>query len=318
MSKNENIIKNLFQKYKEYRKKRKEKLEAQKPQTFGQWCFSTFKTIIFALVFVMILHGLLIASFIVPTGSMENTVMTGDFLLVNKLFGPSTPQIIPFLNIPLPYAMLPSIKDPRKGDVIVFVFPGNRDEVEAQEFMYYLKRCVGEPGDTLEVKNNVLYVNGKKQPLAPNAKFMKDKVDNPMEKYHTFPASKEYTTMNYGPIVIPKKGDKIQINNEADYYDWKIFIEREGHNITWYGQLQIDGIPTNTYIVEQDYYFGMGDNRDNSADSRLWGFIPRKHILGSPIICWLSWDMYDEMGQERSVFGKIAHIRFNRMFRTIN
>jgi len=311
-------IKNIFQKYIDYRKRRKAKLEAQKPQTFGQWCISSGKTILFALLFVMILHGLLVASFIVPTGSMENTVMTGDFLLVNKLFGPSTPQIIPFFNIPLPYAMLPALKDPHKEDVIVFVFPGNRDEIKSQEFTYYLKRCVGEPGDTLEIINNVLYVNGKKQPLAPDAKFMQNKIENPMEKYMTFPISKEWTTMNYGPIVIPKKGDKIQINNEIDYQDWKIFIEREGHIVTWYGQLEIDGKAANNYVVEEDYYFGMGDNRDNSLDSRFFGFIPRKHILGSPLVCWLSWEMYDETGQERNVFEKIANIRFDRMFKFIH
>jgi len=311
-------VKKLFQKYKNYRKKRKKELEAKKPQTFSQWFFSSLKTILFALVFVMVLHGLLIASFIVPTGSMEDTVLTGDFLLVNKLFGPSTPQIIPFVNLPLPYIMLPSIKEPHKGDVIVFVFPGNRDEVESLEFTYYLKRCVAEPGDTLEVVNNILYVNGKKQPFAPKAKARTDKANNITEEYITFPISKSWTTTNYGPIVIPKKGDIIHINNEDDYQDWHIFIEREGHNVVWFGQLQIDGEITNTYTVEENYYFGMGDNRDNSADSRFWGFIPRKHILGSPLICWLSWDMYDEIGQERNILEKIANIRFNRMFRTIN
>ena len=311
-------VKELFRKYKEYRKKRKEILKAKKPQTFGEWCVSTFKTLIFALLFVMVLHGLLVASFIVPTGSMEDTVLTGDFLLVNKLFGPSTPQIVPFLNIPLPYYILPAIKEPHAGDVIVFVFPGNRDEVESHEFTYYLKRCVGEPGDTLEMINNVLYVNGKKLSIPPKSKCKLDKVDNPSEKHFTFPMSKEWTTSNYGPIVIPKEGDTIHINNETDYNDWRIFIEREGHSVSWFGQMEIDGAMTNSYVVKENYYFGVGDNRDNSLDSRFWGFIPRKHILGSPIICWLSWDMYDETGRERNIFGKIANIRFNRMFRTIN
>ena len=311
-------VKELFQKYKEYQKKRKEILNTKKPQTFKEWCISTLKSILFALTFVMLLHGLLVASFIVPTGSMEDTVMTGDFLLANKLFGPSTPQIIPFVNIPLPYFMLPPIKEPHKGDVIVFVFPGNRDEVKSTEFTYYLKRCVGEPGDTLEVKNNILYVNGTKQPIAPRAKYKIDRISNPLEAQMTFPISKNWTTTNYGPIVIPKKGDTIYINNKIDYYDWKIFIEREGHSTNWFGWLEIDGNITDTYIVEENYYFGMGDNRDNSADSRFWGFIPRKHILGSPIVCWLSWDMYDEIGQERNILEKFANIRFDRMFRIIN
>ena len=311
-------IKEMLKKYKEYRKKRKEILEAKKPKNFKQWCIAQLKTLVFALVFVMILHGLLIGSFVVPTGSMENTVLTGDFLLVNKLFGPSTPQIIPLLNIPLPYVMLPSIKKPNRSDVIVFIFPGNRDEVVAEEFTYYLKRCVGVPGDTLEVKNNIIYVNGEMLPIPEKALYMKDRPENPMEEYVTFPISKKWTTTNYGPIIIPKKGDTIHINNENDYQDWRVFIEREGNSVGWFGQLEIDGKITNNYIVKENYYFAIGDNRDNSLDSRMFGFLSKKHILGAPIICWLSWDMYDEMGQERSVLGKISNIRFNRMFRTIN
>ncbi len=311
-------IKQILQKYKEYRKKRKEKLNAKKPKNFKESFISFVKSLAFALAFVMVIHGLLIGSFIVPTGSMEDTVLTGDFLLVNKLFGPSTPQLIPFFNIPLPYLMLPSLKDPKKGDVIVFIFPGNRDEIESEEFTYYLKRCVAEPGDVLEIRDNVLYVNDEKQPIPPKSKIAYNK-NNPWEVYATFPVTKPYTTTNYGPIRIPKKGDIIEINNYDDYLDWKVFIEREGHSVNWLGKLEIDGkvANANTYSVEEDYYFGMGDNRDNSSDSRIFGFIPRKHILGSPIICWLSWEMHDEYGQEKNILEKITNIRFNRMFRTI-
>ena len=263
------------------------------------------------------LQSVLLSSMMVPTSSMENTVMVGDFLLVHRLFGPSTPQLIPFLNMPLPYVMLPSIKDPQKGDPIVFIFPGNRDEIKSSEFTYYLKRCVAEPGDTLQVIDNIVYVNNIKLPIPPDAKYDKNK-NNLVEIDYTFPKSKEWTTTNYGPIVIPKKGDTIYINNELDYYDWKIFIEREGHNIYWVGEPEIDGEITNIYIVKENYYFGMGDNRDNSLDSRFWGFIPRKHILGSPIVCWLSWEMHDEFGLERNILEKISNIRFAKMFRIIN
>ncbi|MDR0927662.1 MAG: signal peptidase I [Ignavibacteria bacterium] len=310
---------NLFHKYREYRKKRKAELEAKKPLTVTESILSWIKTFVGALVFVMILHSLLIASFIVPTGSMENTVMTGDFLLVNKKFGPSTPQIIPFFNIPLPYAMLPSPCEPHKGDVIVFVFPGMRDEVEAKEFQYYLKRCVGEPGDTLQIRDNVLYVNGKKQPLAPKARFENDDHDDAVETYHTFPINATFTHRNYGPIRIPKKGDTIHLRTTSEYENWAIFIQREGHYVEWNGhQATIDDNASNIYIVEEDYYFGMGDNRDRSLDSRYWGFIPRDAILGSPIICWLSWNMYDEYNNELDIFHKFANIRWNRIGHSID
>jgi signal peptidase I len=295
-------------------KEKMKKMESKKPLTLGENILSLVKTFFGALLIVMILHSLLVASFIVPTGSMENTVMTGDFLLVHKFYGPSTPQIIPFFNIPLPYAMLPSPSEPERGDVIVFIFPGMRDEVESKEFQYYLKRCVAIPGDTLKIVDNELYVNGIHQPLPENGRLEKNDYNDPSEIYRTFPIGKNFTHNNYGPIVIPKKGDTIFFKQELDFIQNKIFIEREGHTINWVVDgVLIDDKRATHYIVEEDYYFGVGDNRDRSLDSRYWGFVPRKAILGSPILCWLSWDMYDEYGNERNIFQKFANIRWNRI-----
>ncbi len=311
-------ISSIVQKINDYRKKNKAMKDAKKPQTFTEALLSWVKTVVGALVFVMILHSLLIASFIVPTGSMENTVMTGDFLLVNKLFGPSTPQIIPFFNIPLPYKMLPSLSDPDRGDVIVFVFPGTRDEIEAKEFQYYLKRCIALPGDTLQIIDNLVYVNGKPQPLAENGIVLKNQPKDPMEVFRTFPKGANFTHDNYGPVRIPKKGDTVLLHAQ-NYQIWDTFIMREGHQISISnGAISIDSRQTDKYVVEQDYYFGMGDNRDCSSDSRYWGFIPRRHILGSPIFCWLSWEIYDENNHERSLFGKLANIRWSRIGSCIN
>ena len=308
----------IIKKIKEYNSKQKEKAATKKPLTFSESLISWIKTIGGALLFVMILHSLLVASFIVPTGSMENTVMTGDFLLVNKLFGPSTPQIVPFFNIPLPYKVLPSPCEPERGDVIVFVFPGMRDEVESPEFQYYLKRCVALPGDTLQIKNNLLYVNGKHQSLPENGVLDHTLPMNSMETLQTFPKGMNFTHDNYGPIRIPKKGDTIELN-ALTFGQWDIFIRREGHQTEFANNsIIIDGRPTDKYIVEKDYYFGMGDNRDHSLDSRYWGFIPREHILGSPIICWLSWEMRDAYGAEYSFFEKLSKIRWNRIGKTIN
>lgn len=311
----------IIQKLKEYNSKRKTKIAAKKnkPMTFSENIISSVKTIGGALLFVMILHSLLIASFIVPTGSMENTVMTGDFLLVNKLFGPSTPQIVPFLNIPLPYKILPSPCEPERGDVIVFIFPGMRDEIESSEFQYYLKRCVAIPGDTLQIKNNLLYINNELQKFPTNGVFDNTMPTNSIEVLQTFPKGMNFTHDNYGPIRIPKKGDTIDLDAPT-LRQWDTFIKREGHQVELNNTntVLIDGSPTNKYIVEKDYYFGMGDNRDHSLDSRYWGFIPREHILGSPIICWLSWEMRDVYGAEYSFFEKLSRIRWNRIGKVID
>ena len=320
MTNHENTTQNIFQKIKEYRRERKEKIAEMKNKelTFSEFVLDWLKNIAIAFIFITIINNLLIAQMRVPTGSMENTVMTGDFLFVNKIYGPSTPQMIPFFNIPIPYIMLPSPSEPKRGDVIVFIFPGNRDEIEAREFQYYLKRCVAEPGDTLQLIDNELYVNGVFQPLPPQGRLELDSNDNTNEIY-TFPISKRYSHKNYGPIRIPKKGDTIYFNSRTDFYDYKIFIEREGHSANWInGNAEINSKISKFYIVEQDYYFGMGDNRDNSSDSRYWGFIPRKAILGSPIICWLSWGMYNADGSECNIFQKIANIRWDRIGRTIS
>lgn len=144
----------------------RKEVKPKKEENFIQSIINTIKILPQAILFVMIINGIAIASFVVPTGSMENEVMTGDFLFVNKFkYGPTTPQIIPILNIPLPYYKFPGFWEPEKGDVIVFVYPGDRDELESAEFQYYLKRCIATAGDVLEIKDKVVYVNGKKYPF---------------------------------------------------------------------------------------------------------------------------------------------------------
>ena len=120
-----------------------EKNKKSQPQTFSQIIWSWTKTIVGAIIVVTILNGLAIASFLVPTGSMEKTVMTGDFLFVNKfIYGPTTPQVIPFFNIPLPFYHFPAIKTTEKGDVIVFIFPGNRNEIRGYRIsILFEKMC---------------------------------------------------------------------------------------------------------------------------------------------------------------------------------
>jgi signal peptidase I len=172
------------------------------------------------------MNGLLIGSFVVPTGSMENTVMTGEFLLVNRVYGPTTPQLLPFVNIELPYYTFPGFKDPKNNDVIVFVFPGERDEIKSKVFNYYLKRCIGIPGDTIELVNRILFVNGVEQPFPKNTVLEPIDFDDTLynakmayEKFYSFPKSKQYTTHNFGPMRVPKKGDTIQLKDRNDFED---------------------------------------------------------------------------------------------------
>jgi signal peptidase I len=259
----------------------------------------------------LVLNSFVLASFEVPTGSMENTVMTGDFLFVNKfIYGGTSPRTVPFTSIRIPWFRIPGLKDVQRQDVIVFEFPGNREEVKT-DFVYYLKRCVALPGDSLQVIKKVLYINGVQQPIPKYMKF-ENMYTQPegIKNDNIFPPLADFNEDNYGPIRIPKKGDVIDVNI-ANFANWKIFIEREGHQTFTEGSfILIDGKPTSKYTVEHDYYFGMGDNRDNSLDSRFWGFIPKENIVGTPMIVYWSWDpnlpIFD-------IFKKLSSIKFKRI-----
>ena len=316
-NRNDAESKNLFSKYLVWRRQRKEKLKQkrEKPQTFLEQTLSFVKTVVGAIIVVMIINGLAIASFVVPTPSMEKTVMTGDFLFVNKfIYGPSSPQVVPFLNIPLPFFRLPGYRDPERGDVIVFIFPGERDEVDAREFQYYLKRCIAVAGDTLEVKENAVFVNHQEVPLAPNAHYDPAVPVTSFDQWETFPYGKGFTRSNYGPLRIPKKGDVIPLSIQ-NLQEWSIFIQREGHKVATNGSaILVDGNPVQNYTVQHNYCFGMGDNRDHSKDSRYWGFVPYENVVGTPIMVYWSWNTDLPLSR---IFDKLGSVRWSRIFKFI-
>ncbi|MCX6139317.1 MAG: signal peptidase I [Candidatus Kapabacteria bacterium] len=299
-------------------RRRSKRLNAPKPETFGQHIWAWIKTLVWAVSVVTIINGLALASFTVPTGSMESTVMAGDFLFVNKfIFGPSTPQIIPFINMPLPYYKLPPIMAPEQGDVIVFVFPGNRDETKSQRFEYYLKRCVAVAGDTLQIRNSHVFVNNVEFALPEHGQFLNLTPEmrtlmHESDRAQTFPMGMEFSRDDYGPIRIPKEGDVIELN-ESTFDRWAVFIAREGHDVNA-SRRTVDGQPITSYTVKRDYVFGMGDNRDNSLDSRFWGFIPEESVVGTPMVVYWSWQPDDpQTGKSLSLFKRLGTIRWGRL-----
>jgi len=251
------------------------------------------KDIAFVLVAFFFLNSFVLASFEVPTGSMENEIMAGDFLFVNKfIYGGTTPRTIPFTNVRIPWFRVPGFRDVQRGDVVVFEFPGQRDEIQSTEFMFYLKRAVALSGDTVQIRNRVLYVNGTASPIPRNMKFNNFQVMPPgLPDSRIFPKGTPFNEDNWGPLVVPKKGDAIPLTSQ-NFQQWQTFIGREGHTARMdaTGNIVIDGIPAAKYTVERDYVLGMGDNRDNSLDGRFWGFIPRDNIVGTPMIVYWSWD----------------------------
>lgn len=279
------------------------------------------------------------------------------------------------------YKRLAGLTSPQKGDIVVFNFPAgdtvcekmqNPDYytlkhyygealVNARKDVFgeiitrpvdrrenYVKRCVGTPGDSLQIIDNVVYVNGEREPERPGlqlnyfvqtdghvfgAKYLEklgisvaDRVQVDATTWH-FPLTKamkaeleknphvltifvepeerggdvyplghnEWTRDNYGPIYIPRKGDKLMITEE-NYWLYKRIADAYEFKPMRIGE---------EYEFEMDYYWMQGDNRHNSADSRYWGFVPEDHIVGRPVFIWLSIDK-DKHGIRWSRLGKKA------------
>lgn len=296
----------------EVKSKEKSKKKKSKPREY-------FDALVYAAVVAFLIKVFLFEAYRIPTGSMENTLLVGDFLLVTKFtYGATTPRNIPFTNIRIPYFRLPAFKEPKIGDIIVFDFPGDRDEKESPEVLNYIKRCVGLPGDTIQIINRVLYNNGKVIPNPPQAKFITNVQPPNYGNPRIFPKGMPWNDDNYGPLRIPKKGDRLKIDS-SNFEQWKIFILRENHNevkLTPDNKLIVDGTirDSNIYVVERDYLFMMGDNRNNSLDSRFWGFMPKDNIVGEAFMIYWSWDANIPFSD---IFRLLGSIRWDRIFKLI-
>ncbi|UKT62666.1 signal peptidase I [Pedobacter mucosus] len=371
--------------------------------------------IVFAVVAATIIRVFFIEAYTIPSGSMERSLLIGDFLFVSKVnYGariPMTPIAFPFAHHTMPlttstkaywdgvqwkYHRLPGLSDIKRNDVVVFNFPeGDTVAVENQADSYYnmvrnssremvrsqytiidrpvdkrenyIKRCIGIAGDVISVKDGVVSVNGKIEPLkntgmmpyriefktldinmsviedlglktgemqqyGPNTyltnaspeiveklkalDFVKSVTlsPNPLTERETgiFPhdPKRVWNLDNLGPIKIPAKGWTVQIdsNNMPIYY--RAIRTYEGNKVEkkgndWY----INDKLATSYTFKMNYYWMMGDNRHNSADSRYWGFVPEDHIVGKALFIWMSFD------SDASFLHKI---RWSRLFSGIH
>jgi signal peptidase I len=189
-----------------------------------------------AILLFLVIRTFLVQAFKIPTGSMERTLLVGDWLLVNKaVYGAQ----VPFTGL-----RLPAFENPERGDVVVFRYPLDPSKS-------YVKRVVGLPGDTIGMRAGVLYVNGKRR-------------------------DEEYVQ---------------HVQPGGDYYDpsfeWQRAYLAPGVDARAYRPTRDDWGPI---VVPEGKYFVMGDNRDNSQDSRYWGFVDRSSITGRPLIIYYSYD----------------------------
>ncbi len=302
------------------------KKEKKEPQTPVEKIKEFFKQLFYAAIAAFFIITFIIQNTRIPTGSMEDTILVGDFVLVNKfIYGSSSPRYIPFTETPLPYFTLPAFKDPKPTDIVVFEYPGDRDQLEPTEKgVNYVKRCIGTPGDTVEIRDKVVFVNGKEFWRPPYIKYYRGMIGpnlKPLPKGFAepriFPRGMPWNEDNYGPIVVPKKGMTIPINI-YNVEQWRTTIDREfGKRVVEIrgNVVYIDGQPTSSYTFKKDYYFMMGDNRDDSLDSRFWGFVPRDAVVGEAFIILFSWNREIPFSE---LFRLLASVRTDRILKLIH
>jgi signal peptidase I len=352
----------------------------QRKSAFREWV----DAIVFAVIAATIIRTFFIEAYTIPTPSMEKSLLVGDFLFVSKVsYGarvPMTPIAFPFAHHTMPliggksyvewikigYHRLPGFGRIKNGDVVVFNWPAEMEGRPLDKKENYIKRCVGIAGDSLEIKNGEVYINGIQQSPPPkaeavyqvktdgsgfnknnlekmgiteggptseqgdfifnltkedvqklsalgNVRFIhKDIYPDGVGQEKIFPDDMHYAWNidNFGPLWIPRKGVTIKLDTSNIALYSKAISDYEGNKLEQKnGVILINGKETTEYTFKMDYYFMMGDNRNNSADSRYWGFVPEDHIVGKAVFIWMSWNTNGSF---------LSKIRWNRLFHTIH
>ena len=208
---------------------------------FSEWAI-TVLLLLFGITFV-------VQAFVIPTGSMEDTLLVGDHLLVDKLaFAPSGS----LGSLILPYA------DVKRGDIVVFRYPEDPSQT-------FVKRVIGQPGDHLRFDEQQLYLNGQKV-SEPYVYHKSGYIDPYRDNFPSLP--------------------NISLSEAA-------------------ARMLEQNVENGEVIVPEGFYCVMGDNRDNSSDSRYWGFVPRRHVVGKPLVIYWSFDA----PTERWTYGSLLNPR---------
>jgi len=254
-------------------------------------------------------------SFKIPSDSMEPSLTTGDNILAWKPFiGPRIFNIFASMrNEQTKIYRIPGFKKIKRNDILVFNFPhpNNWDKIEMHILKYYIKRCVGLPGDTLSIQNGYFHVEKVNIPLG-NLNSQKrialtEKFENGIFYSFPFDSIINWNIKKFGPLYIPCEGDSITLNR-TNFPIYKKLIEWEQQGALEYKDSTsfLNGKSINGYRFQKNYYFMAGDNGLNSQDSRYWGLLPEEYIVGKAWIIWKSIDPYtNKFRWER--FLKVIH-----------
>jgi signal peptidase I len=285
---------------------------------FGSKLYKFFKILLLFAFIAILIKAFAFDAFRIPSASMENTLLPGDFILASKLaYNISTPRDIPIIDFPIPYINLFKTGQPEVNDVVIFQFPRGFERDPIRSESKYIKRIVAGPHDTLKITKGEIFINNKKLNLPQT--FQKPEEVNRggwVTEENLYPPGEKWNRSNYGPIVVPAKGDTIHINPE-NFERWQSVIVmdygeraliKEGTIIT------LDGKPISDYVLTQNCYFVLGDNSQVSMDSRHFGFITDNMIIGKALIIYWS---YDSQKTAPGHLGFLSAIRTNRLFKVI-
>ncbi len=219
------------------------------------WWVEYAKSFFPVILVVFFIRSFLIEPFKIPSGSMIPTLHVGDFILVNKFtYG---------IRLPIIDKKIIQLNNPQRGDVMVFHYPEDPS-------LDYIKRVVGLPGDTVEYRNKVLTINGVLQPQEADGEY--NYVEAGLNFVHTEKRIETLGNHKHALLINPEM-PTVRLNSVAE------FSGRE--NCTYDTDLVRCKVP-------QGGYFMMGDNRDNSRDSRYWGFVPDSEIVGKAFFIWMN------------------------------
>ncbi len=229
----------------------------EKTGTLIDGIVETIKTIVWALVIAGIFRTLFFQPFWIPSGSMKDTLLIGDFLFVNKMAYGYSRYSCPFSMCPFDGRIWSEV--PERGDVVVFRHP-----VNGQDF---IKRVVGLPGDTVQMRSGVLHINGSPAPLVPDGEFIE--------------AYERQGPVGTTPICIETRLSRGDVCTKEKFIE--TLPNGVQHSVLDAGQSRLDN--TGVARVPEGMFFFVGDNRDNSTDSRVAqpmgvGFVPFENLIG--------------------------------------
>jgi signal peptidase I len=256
-----------------------------------------FLILIFAIVFAVALRVFLLASFLIPTGSMSPTIIPGDFIFVNKMIpGPRIFKSWDFLrNGDFSMKRLKGYRKIRRNEVIVFNYPySNWNKLELDFNVFYAKRCIAIPGDTFYINNGIYRIKNVLDTLGyypGQEQLSKMKPEEfPPHIYNCYPDTVyKWNILNFGPLYIPGENDTVAIDSmNIRLYRKLIEYETQQSVEVKNGQVFVADKPVTEYVFQQNYYFMAGDYVRDSRDSRYWGLLPEDHIVGKAFIIWKS------------------------------